>query len=194
MEYAEMARAENLGAWIDTELLTQPGDSLDPGNWDELQVRDALVLLKALDAEAHRLDDLANQIVDRYMARKKKLVERADAIRASVKTYIERFNGGEKLSFPDVGTAYLTTRKAKVSVTDPAELENWMAMEGRDACVVLKEAPMDAKATLELLFDEMGWRVADNGLIVDSDGEIVAELPEGIDTTPEGKTLAVRSA
>lgn len=175
-----MAEAEQ----VETDLSTVIGD--------EMAVRDALLELRALDAERERLNTLAVQIVDRYHGKAEKLRARAELIRQSVQNYITERNGGEKVAFPDVGTAYLTTRKAKLDVTDAVELEAWLYEQGHDALIVEKRT-FDAKKTLELLIDEQGWRVAKAGLIVDADGEIVEAVP-GVEGKPEGKTLAVRSA
>jgi len=184
MDYTEMAHAEGT-----------PGRFFDaPSTWDELRVRDALLELRAMDAERERLADLASQIVARYAEQQARLRERADMIRQSVQNYLTERNGGQKLAFPDVGTAYLTTRKAKAKVVDAPALEDWLESSGHGGLVVLKEAPLDGTKTLELMLDEFGWRVMPGGEIANPDtGEIVAEVP-GIETEPEGKTLAVRSA
>lgn len=181
MEYTEMAEAEGTGDRFYGA----------PATWDEMQVRDALLELKALEAEAHRIDDLANQIVDRYMLRKRKLVQRADAIRESVRNYITERNGGEKIAFPDVGTAYLTTRKAKIKVADP-ELFESEALNHLVETGAVYDQTFNAKRALELVLDELGLTVTTTGELVTSTGEIF-DL-NGVEVTPEGKTLAVRGA
>jgi hypothetical protein len=159
---------------------------------DEYAVRDALIELAATKAERERVAAALAYIADRYSARVHALKTREDELRASVQTYLERFNDGKGVSFPDVGTAYLTTRNkgGKVKVTDAELLGDHIDAGGLP--VPYGPAPVDAEAALALILDERDLRPTKDGRLVTEAGEVV-DVP-GLEVLPESKTLGVRSA
>lgn len=181
MEYEKMAQAEDDGTLGHRTVA-----------YEELHVRALLLELRALEQERQRLSTLAEAIVARYHAKGESLRQRADQIRTSVQTYLAEHNGGQALAFPDVGTAYLTTRKAKPKVVDAAALADWFETEQKLIEPPYHAPVFDHKTALELLLDEAGLFATPDGRIVDQHGEVF-ELP-GVEVQPEGKTLAVRSA
>lgn len=162
----------------------------DQGN--ELAVRDLLARAQAAYAERDRLKALKAEIAQRYDERIASLEAQASAYRQSIEAYLVRWNEGRAVSFPDVGTAYLTTRHAKITLTNAEAFEAWLETAGLPVPMV---ETFDKKTALALVQGEGGRYFLDteqNALIDRRTGEVVDVA--GVEVEPESKTLALRKA
>ena len=160
---------------------------------DALGVRDLMLRLAKLEQDAAALRELRDQVLDRYDQRLKGMADESEQIRGSIEAFILHVNGGEKVSIPDAGTAYLTTKNkgGKLKVTDAAALE--AALENLRIDVPRKPGAFDVQRALELFADECDIHAHPSGQIVTSDGELIDEL-DGVIAEPETKSLALRKA
>lgn len=161
---------------------------------DEMGVRDLMLRLAKVEQECTAVAELRDRVVERYDQRLAGLKDEADAIRSSIEAFILHVNEGRKVSIPDAGTAYLTTRNkgGKVKLADASELENWLAMEGRDDLMAFTEPSLNGKVTLELAHDALFYATPDGKLVHRDTGEVI-EVP-GVEVEPESKSLALRKA
>lgn len=102
------------------ELLDEPVD-LEPEGLDirdERALRSAMLRVAQLQRDAEvtkRRKKMVTETYDQELAQ----LERQEAMfRDSIETYIKRHNAGEKVRFPDVGTAYLGRVDPKIAITD----------------------------------------------------------------------------
>lgn len=160
---------------------------------DEMGVRDLLLRLARLDQEADRVRKLRIEIVDRYDQRLDGIDREREAIRQSVENFLVHVNGGRKVSIPDAGTAYLTTRNkgGKATVTDGDALRAWLEQDERDL-IEFKPPAYDPKATLDRAHDVLFYTTPDGKLVHRETGEVI-EIP-GVQALPESKALALRAA
>ncbi len=112
---------------------------------DEFAVRQALIRIRAVELEQARLKDTLAQISDRYGLRLDKLAREREELRAGIQTFLERFNDGKSIAFPDAGTAYLTSRPGGVKVADRKQFEAWALetfkpIETADTTTALEQA------------------------------------------------------
>lgn len=102
----------------------------DPSDLDKLGVRDLLIAIQAAEDELAELEELKQQIVGRYESTENRLKQRIEQMRGSVMVWIERMNEGEKVSFPDAGTAFIQTRPPNVRIVNDDMFEEWARMRG----------------------------------------------------------------
>lgn len=144
------------------------GDELTaPARADLPYVRHALIRVRQIERETDKLAELRRAVVAEYDSRLAKLDRERDELREWVERYIAGPNGGEPVRFPDVGTAYLATKKPRPVVDDPAELEPWAVEHG------FVRQTVDVNGALD--------HVKETG-----------ELPPGVKWTPEQKSLVIR--
>lgn len=142
-------------------------DAFEPQ--DELAVRGILIRLQQLDADRERVEATKRAVVESYDQSLSAIAEQSDWLRRSLAAWVER-NGTAK--FPDVGTAFLATGKAKVRIVD------------RDA---FREATKDV--FVKETWDETWAKNYATERAVE-DGEL---LP-GVELVPGGPELRVRRA
>lgn len=138
---------------------------------DLYDVRKAMLSIAQREkAKADRKTLLA-RIIDDY-----KRADEADDqdiafLRGAIEGYIVNVNGGQKVSIPDAGTAYLSKRAAKVEVADEEAASKFVGY----ATKVVPDWTATKKAAL---------------------AQVVAgeEIPEGFVFVPESKTLVIREA
>lgn len=136
---------------------------------NELELRKLLIVVGQIEAEKEKLEKTKSAIAHEYAEKIGRLDERVRLLRASIESFV-RANG--KTSFPDVGTAYLSKTKPKVTVTDPEHVQE-------------KYGDLFTKS----VFDETDFRRYALERF-ESDGEIL----EGVDIAVPGETLAIRKA
>lgn len=154
---------------------------------DELGVRALLIRLARVEREADHLRGVRAQVVETYDAKLAALGGEAAAIRDSLKTYVERHG---KVSLPDAGTAYLTTRNrgGKPKVIDAAELWDWFEVMNLEPPLLTQ---LDTRAALDALLDH-GYKPTPDGRWVNAEsGELLEDVP-GVTVEPEARSLAVR--
>lgn len=144
----------------------------DPTSLDELAVRRMLIRLQQLEAEANQVHAVGQAVAATYAERVQALRAQATDIRANVQRYIEHVRGGDKVVYPDVGTAYLTKRKPRLYVSNQAEVEDWAGDK-------FYKRTLDTQAVLAY---------------ADGQAQASGELLPGIGRQPATTTLAVRSA
>lgn len=161
---------------------------------DAMGVRDLMLRLAALDKEADQVAALQDAILDRYRQRLAGIHEEQQKLRDSIDAFIRHVNGGEKVSIPDVGTAYLTTKNkgGKVKIADVDAFLTFL----RNAQPTIVEAAtierVDERKALELLHDALFYTTPD-GKIVERESGLLVEI-DGLTVEPETKSLALRKA
>lgn len=172
-----MSLAMNLPAEIlEQELITDEAQDpiTDPNS--PLAVRTYLFRVRAAEREIERLTELKKTVTAKYDLRVGKLAEDMEFCRQQIFNFITQINGGQKVSFPDAGTAYLTTVKEKVEIENQQALEEHIKEASAYDQLLKKPALDPTKAK--------GWALEQ----VKSTGE----LPVGCKYIPESKTLTIR--
>lgn len=131
--------------------------------------RAELYRIHKAEREIDRLKGILAAITEAYRQR---IDRHEDAIAYHRASLVQMLEHGEKVSFPDLGTAYLTTVRARVEVTDRQMAEKVAEELG---CMV---AVPDMKA--------LKARVASQ--VTEGTGEI----PPGFEFVPERKTVTVK--
>jgi hypothetical protein len=130
--------------------------------------RHLMIELAVNEQKAAGLRDTLRAVALEYDSRIAKLEERQVAIREMLTNYVEA-NG--KVSFPDVGTASLTTRKARPKLTDADAAMAWAKQNAPELIETVETLP--AGAVKEYVERE-------------------GVLPNGVELIPESKSLTIR--
>lgn len=138
---------------------------------DEWQLRSTMIRLEQIARDTATTKRRLAMIADSYKRDLERLAEDERVLRASVHAYLVN-NGGEKVRFPDVGTAYLASGNPKIEIEDA------------EAFKAATEA-----AFTKSVFDETGAKAYALEQALET-GEIVP----GTRLIPAGKTLAIRKA
>jgi hypothetical protein len=141
----------------------------DPLTLDEMGVRDLLLRLTRLEQEQKHVQAQFAQIEDRYDQVLADYDRRVEQIRESIRTWIERVNGGKAVKFPDAGGAHLRKQSARVRIADESAFAAWALEMG---CI--RPDPASARKLAEQRFKETG------------------ELVHGTELEPETVVLTVR--
>lgn len=177
----------------------------------ELGVRALLIQLRQNEAERERVGRLREGVVAPYDVKLEGLSVMDNRIRAVLDDYLRRAvkpdaKGSVKVSIPDAGTTYLTTKNAggKAKITDAAELERWLeelahpsdadvapALESLELRALYVEQ-LDKAAALELVLERFVAPTKDGQLVRKDTGEFL-EVP-GIEVMAEERAVAVRLA
>jgi hypothetical protein len=154
------------------EVLDENTDQLEgldeiPGEWE---LRLALVRLEQLQRDEETMKRRKQMVVATYEQELAGIARQRDELRRSIEGYLVT-HGGEKVRFPDVGTAYLTSTDPKIEVVDKAAFE---------------------AALGDLYTKPVFDMTAAKGYALDRalEGELVA----GVEFVPAGKTLGIRRA
>jgi len=148
------------------------GDRSDP-----LFVRDAMLRVAALDHEMDELGKIVTAIAERYRVKGERLKADRDLLRGGIETFLIRFTDDGKASYPDAGTAYLQTTKAKLEIVDKDAVEKSYAK---------------AKVSMPTKPEEIDWKQVKETLLARLLD--VGELAPGCELIPESKSLRIRSA
>jgi hypothetical protein len=155
------------------ELLDEPtgldevGDSFEPQ--DELAVRSIMIRLEQLGRDADAVKARKAAVVRSYDEQIQRIEEQAEWLRRSLAAWVERQG---KATFPDVGTAYLSSGKPKLRIIDRD------AFRDHTADVFVKETWDETWAKNYYL-----ERALESG-----------EVPPGCELVPGGPELRVRKA
>lgn len=138
------------------------------GEW---QLRSAMIRLQQLDADTDVTKRRKQMVVSAYDRDLERLAEQARELRTSIEAYLVN-HGGEKVRFPDVGTAYLAKSDPKIEIVD------------EDAFKAATEA-----AFTKPVFDATSAKAYALEQALET-GEIIP----GTELKPAGKRLAIRKA
>lgn len=170
---------EQLVAGDDVDLVT------------ELHARDAMLAIARLEAEQERVRELLTSITERYTAKIETLEREKTRWRETLNTYVTRYG---KVSVPDVGTAYHTTRNkgGKLKLADAAAFADWAeTAENVLPLLAFTEPTLDVRATFDKVVVEFKMLATRDGKVITEEGAIL-EVP-GVEALPESKTLALRA-
>jgi hypothetical protein len=140
-----------------------------PNDLGITEIRRMMIRLRQVDREREKLTELRNAVVAPYNERIARYNSDEQVIRARLQAFVEAYGNA---AFPDVGTAYLQTQKAKVDVVDASKAKKWATDNG----FVKEEA--DVTAAKNSLRDA---------------GEVPPE-ESGMEWVPERAVLAIRDA
>lgn len=138
------------------------------GEW---HLRSAMIRLQQLEHDASVTKRRFEMIASSYKRDLERLAEQERELRASIHAYLVN-HGGEKVRFPDVGTAYLAAADPKIEIVDT------------DAFKAATEA-----AFTKPVFDEAAAKRYALEQALES-GEIIP----GTELKPAGKRLQIRKA
>lgn len=188
----DLEHGEEVAVDVDQLLETLSEDELSELD-GALAVRALLLEMRRGRRDAERLRRLRDAVAIPYEMRLDALSQREQRVREVLDDFLRR-SGTSKVSLPDVGCAYLTTRRAggKLRITDPAEFEQvletlQLSAQQRDA---LYSRQLDRARVLELA-ERLYAATADGKLVDRETGEILDEVP-GVAAEPEACELAVR--
>lgn len=134
----------------------------------EWTIRGLTRRIQQAQAEQASVREQRDKILAVYNARIDAIDRDVDRARQSIHTLVSRLE--RKVSWPDLGTWYLTKRKARPKLTDKVALEAWCEANGYVKNVADTRAALDA---------------------VEADG--LADVP-GVEWEQESKSLAFRKA
>ena len=168
----------------------------ESGPQNTADVRALMVRVNQLARQAEQVEEIRDAVTERYDAKVDALARQAARLRAAIEAYLLNFNRGEKLAFPDVGTAFLRKTGGKPKVIDAEAFEKWLLSNIDDCTRVPYKLPVfDKTAALKLVQGEGGRYFIDTGrnAILDRDtGEVVQ--PDGVEVEPVGKALTLKAA
>lgn len=144
----------------------------DPAS--ELGIRQLMLQVRANQANVERLKELLAMITAQYRAE----IQRYEQKIGEAKEMIHRWlmtSGQTKLRFPDVGTAYLTTRGESVDLRDAEAFQSYARQIG--ILAQLQTVSLDTAAA-------KAWALER----IRADGEI----PPGMEVVPARQVLALR--
>lgn len=167
---------------------------IDSGEASPVHARDLLLKLHACKAEQSEVRALREAVVDRYVYKLQQLASYEAELRTTLEDYIVRINDGEKVSIPDAGTAYLTTKNkgGKLTVADEDALLAFLKSRFPKIVEAASKTTVHLGDALQMASDELAIRATSDGQVVTREGELV-ELP-GVGAEPESKSLAVKAA
>ena len=84
---------------------------------DEWQLRSSMIRLEQIGRDSSVTKRRLEMITSSYKHDLERLAEDERVLRASIEAYLIN-HGGEKVRFPDVGTAYLTSGSPKIVIED----------------------------------------------------------------------------
>lgn len=119
----------------------------DPNAYD---VRAALMLIEKTRRERANLEITARQIAERYSERVAELLRREEQCRRMIEEWIVRSNAGQKVTFPDAGSAHLSSVRASIVIDADQEMVATVAAEF--GC--MKETP-DIPKLKKVLLDRL---------------------------------------
>jgi hypothetical protein len=154
---------------------------------EELAVRDALAKAAKAKADADRLRQIKAAILDRYDERIRHLDALDRGLRDAVRGWLEA-HGRRNIAFPDVGTAYLTTRSAALKIADVEALAAWTSARG---VLIPTYEVYDEKAALELAAGELHLAATSDGHVFDQATGECLDVP-GLEAKPATTSLGVR--
>lgn len=149
----------------------EPDFALGPRDAPALPGRMELVRIAKAEHEIERLKGILGKITDAYRHQIEKHEASIAFHRAGLLAMLEH---GEKINYPDLGMAYLTTVKPRIEVTDKAMAEKVAKEFG---CIDLVET-VDMKALKAHVMAQVT--------------EGTGEIPPGLQFVPERKTVTVK--
>lgn len=141
---------------------------------DVVSARDLMIGIQQIKKEIETVKQTKAAVLASYDARLDTLVERKARAEGHLHDYLINANGGEKLSLPDVGTAFLAKVDAKVAIADKKAAEAKYGAQFRKSTTTFDETRFKEWALK---------RVTTTG-----------EIPEGCAYVPETQDLRIREA
>lgn len=196
-----------LAALLDDDVT--PDWPAEADKWDLLNIRRMLLRMLQLRRERNVVDTLRKQVAEQYTERVAALDTEYEGIRTQVQDWITRFNGGDKVRLPDVGTAYLQGKGAQPKMVLASqeeavtEIAAWTqarqdivyrkVFDPQAYLALHKEAVEKALAGAATDADGHARLNADGTGVIQTTGEVV-DLPPGVVLQVAPPVLALRPA
>jgi len=130
----------------------------------EIQVRGLMFADRAIEREIDHAGDQLQVIVNLYKAKIEALETRQAFFRRNIEAYIKLVNGGNKVSWPDVGVAYMGKAPSKLDIQDEAKVK--AVLREIDAADVIKTVEELDKRKLKAIVESTPGRFKDAARIV----------------------------
>lgn len=106
----------------------------------EYEVRGLMLADQAIERQIEKAGEQLKVLVDLYKAKIEALESHQSYLRRGIEAYIRLVNDGKKVSWPDVGTAYIKKRPSKIVVTDEKEALAVLKREDMKEAIKTKES------------------------------------------------------
>ena len=130
----------------------------------EIQVRGLMFSDRAIEREIDKAGEQLQIIVDLYKAKIESLQARQAYFRRNIEAYIKLVNGGNKVSWVGVGTAYMGKAPSKLDIQDEARVK--AILREIDAADVIKTVEELDKRKLKAIVESTPGRFKDAARIV----------------------------
>lgn len=106
----------------------------------EYEVRGLMLADQAIDQQVEKAGEQLKTLVDLYKAKIEALESHRSYFRRGIEAYIRMVNDGKKVSWPDVGTAFISKTPARIVVTNEADALAVLTREGMREAIRTKES------------------------------------------------------
>ncbi len=106
----------------------------------EYEVRGLMLADQAIERQVEKAGEQIKVLVDLYRAKIEALESHKQYFRRAIEAYIRMCNDGKKVSWPDVGVAYIQKTPARIVVADEKEALAVMKREGMTEAIKTKES------------------------------------------------------
>ena len=106
----------------------------------EYEVRGLMLADRQIERQIEKAGEQLKVLQELYKAKIAALESNLQYVRRGIEAYIRLVNGGEKVSWPDVGVAFMAKVPEKIVVTDEAEAIATLKAQGMTEAIRWKES------------------------------------------------------
>ena len=117
----------------------------------EYEVRGLMLADQAIERQVEKAGEQINMLVDLYKAKIEALESHRQYFRRAIEAYILMFNDGKKVSWPDVGSAYLQKVPSKIVIND--EKGALAVLEAHGMKEAIKQVPRIIKEEFDSIYN-----------------------------------------
>lgn len=117
----------------------------------EYQVRGLMLADQAIERQVEKAGEQLKILVELYKAKIEALESHKNYIRRGIEAYIRMVNDGKKVSWPDVGVAYLAKVPSKIVITD--EKGALAVLEAHGMKEAIKQVPKIIKEEFDSIYN-----------------------------------------
>lgn len=131
-----------------TSAIAQHSDWLPQADYE---VRGLMLADYAIERQIEKAGEQLRTLVDLYQAKIEALESHQAYVRRGIEAYIRMVNDGKKISWPDVGTAYISKTPTRIVIADEKETLAVLKREDMREAIKIKES-ID-KRTFDTIFN-----------------------------------------
>lgn len=106
----------------------------------EYEVRGLMLADQAIERQIEKAGEQLKVLVDLYKAKIEALESHQSYFRRGIEAYIRLVNDGKKVSWPDVGTAYISKTPARIKITSEEGALSVLEAEGMTEAIRTKKS------------------------------------------------------